>query len=270
MTYPSVHKTRLSVVSKSYLTPNYLSVVLHADDVHHFANTALGSNNKIFIPPIGQKTFELPDFDFATMKWRVQDESQRPIVRTYTHRNIDLNNNTLTIDFAMHGTASPACAWASTAEAGDELGVVMVTEATTIVPTVARYLFVCDASGLPATAALLARLPATADVLVIAEVASAEDELPLESQANMTLLWLHNAEPSKGSAIAATVQTHPAVAAMTDHRFAHIAAEHATVRASRNFLRKVQGWRREECYACAYWQIGRREGESTTPPLMDD
>lgn len=270
MKIPNTHKTRLSVVNKQYLTPNYLRIVFTAADVHRFADTLPGSNNKIFLPPKGQKTFELPDFDFSTMKWLVQDESQRPIVRTYTHREIDLGHNTLTIDFAMHGTQSVACAWADAAQPGDELGVVMATDHAPIVPNVAQYLFICDASGLPATAALLEQLPNTAEAYVIAEVHGPEDELPLYSPATLNLQWRHNAHPNQGSMLTEALKNHTAVVQMTENRFAHIAAEHSTVRASRNFLRKEQGWAREECYACAYWQIGRREGESKTPPLMDD
>lgn len=271
MSFPETHKTRLSVIEKRYLTPHYVSIVFHAPDVARFTHTTLGSNNKIFLPPNGQKEFELPDFDFATMKWIVQDETMRPIVRTYTHRAIDLAKNTLTIDFALHDGNSVASHWADTAQLGDELGVVMATEANDVVPeTVSQYLFICDASGLPATAAILEQLPANADAYVIAEVHGPEDELTLHSPAQVHVEWLHNTDPSQGSQLTDAVKKHPAIANMTSDRFAHIAAEHATVRASRNFLRKEQGWSRTECYACAYWQIGRREGESKTAPLMDD
>lgn len=271
MRFPETHKTRLRVVAKNHLTPHYVSIVFTADDVARFAHTTLGSNNKIFLPPPGQKDFELPDFDFTTMKWMVQDERQRPIVRTYTHRSIDIDKQTLTIDFALHDGHSTASAWADAAQLGDELGVVMATEAISLVPdNVQNYVFLCDASGLPATAALLERLPASAHAYVIAEVHGPEDELALSSPAQLDVQWLHNADPSQGSAITTALKAHAAIAQLQDSRFAHIAAEHATVRASRNFLRKEQGWTREECYACAYWQIGRREGESKTPPLMDD
>ncbi|MBP6115385.1 MAG: siderophore-interacting protein [Neisseriaceae bacterium] len=271
MRYPDTHKTRLRVVAKHYLTPHYLSIVFSAPDLARYADTTLGTNNKIFLPPSGQKDFELPDFDYASMKWVVKDEQKRPVVRTYTHRQLDVAKQTLTIDFALHPGSSVASAWADSAQLGDELGVVMATEPLPVVPNnVAQYVFLCDASGLPATAALLEQLPSSAIAYVLAEVHGPEDELPLSSQAQLHVQWCHNADPSQGSPLTQALKNHPAISRMSGSRFAHIAAEHATVRASRHFLRKEQGWTREECYACAYWQIGRHEGERKAAALMDD
>ncbi len=270
MTRAVPRKTKLTVVAKHYITPNYLSIVLTGDDVPLYADATLGANNKIFVPPVGHKTVVLPNHD-PKLGWQVDaDPALLPAVRTYTHRAIDLGKNTMTIDFAVHEGDSVACQWAVNAEVGDELGVTMKPGKQKLMPEVEHYVFVTDPTGIPVTAALLERLPKGSSAIVFAEVMSEADHYPFESEADVTIQWLYNAHPEQGSPLMAALLSNQAVLAMpAENRFAHITAERATVRAARDYLRKTHDWSREECYACAYWQIGRRDGE-VERKLMDD
>ncbi|MBP6115292.1 MAG: siderophore-interacting protein [Neisseriaceae bacterium] len=270
MTPVTPKKTKLSVVEKHYITPNYLSIVLTGDDVSSYADATLGANNKIFVPPVGHKTVVLPTHD-PVLGWTVDDPALLPTVRTYTHRAIDLAKNTMTIDFAVHEGDSIACQWAVNAEVGDEIGVTMKAGKQKLMPEVGHYVFVTDPTGIPVTAALLERLPAGSQAVVIAEVPTAADHYPFQSAANLSVEWLYNPHPDQGSPLAEALKANQTILDWpVDARFAHITAEHGTVRAARNYLRKEQGWQREECYACAYWQIGRREGEMKGRKVIDD
>ena len=86
-----VHRTTVSLVSKSYLTPNYLRLILKCDDIEAYRDVPLGVNNKLFIPPQGHTTVEMPVFNPETKVWELENEANRPTVRTYTHRFIDLD-----------------------------------------------------------------------------------------------------------------------------------------------------------------------------------
>jgi len=102
----------LRVSRKVYLTDHYIRVYLTGADVYKIANTTIGVNNKILIPPPGATEVHFPEFDYETMQWKPQPEEIRSIVRTYTHRGIDLTNNEIWIDFVAHGDEGPASGWA--------------------------------------------------------------------------------------------------------------------------------------------------------------
>lgn len=261
-TKKQTHQTLIQVREKTYITPNYVRIVFNCNDVEQYARTTLGANNKLFLPNPNQNEIELPLFDTEKRAWVVKDETKRPSVRTYTHRNIDLVNKTLTIDFAMHGIDTVACHWVNKAQPGDEIGITMGTEPQEIVPTgLEHYIFITDPTGLPVTDSVLRSLPETANAYIIAEVPSKEDEIELISPAKLHITWLHNPKPDEQSFLEQELRQQSHLAQITSSRFAHITAEHSAVRSSRNYLRKENNWTRDDCYACAYWQIGKTENQ---------
>lgn len=264
------HQSVISVHSKHFLTPNYLRIVFDCADAHYYQDTPIGDNNKIFIPPKGESQVQLPTFDPEQRKWLVTDESKRPTVRTYTHRALDIANQQLVIDFAIHEGDSIACNWARNAKPGDQIGVTMQTSARKSLPSVDKYLFVTDTTGLPVTAAFLESLPEHCQVHVVAEVISDKDFLPLNSKAQVTIDWLVNPHPEQGSPLFEKVKALSLAEDFADEsRYAHITAEYSTIRQTRNYLRKELGWSREQCYACSYWQIGKTE-DKLGQKVVDD
>lgn len=84
----------LKMKGKEYITPHYIRVTL-TGDVADFANTTLGDNNKIFIPPKGVQKVYLPQIDSETKLWIHPPTAVAPYVRTYTHMGIDLEKRNL-------------------------------------------------------------------------------------------------------------------------------------------------------------------------------
>ncbi|MFT0212674.1 siderophore-interacting protein [Pseudomonas sp. F1_0610] len=270
MPTPRPHQCVISVQDKQFITPNYLRIVFNCPDATHYKDTPIGDNNKLFIPPQGQKEVQLPTFDFENRRWLVEDESKRPTVRTYTHRAIDLDKQQITIDFAIHEGDSIACSWARNSKIGDQIGVTMQVQARKTLPEVDNYLFVTDPTGLPVTAAFLENLAPEARAYVIAEVPTEQDFLPMPSAADVTIEWVVNPHPEQGSPLYERVkQLNPALLFENGTRYAHITAEYSTIRNTRNYLRKELGWTRDECYACSYWQIGKTE-DKLGKKVMDD
>ncbi|KAF1025027.1 MAG: Vibriobactin utilization protein ViuB [Acinetobacter bereziniae] len=266
----NVHRTFIQVKEKKYLGPNYIRIIFDCEDVEKFKHTSIGDNNKVFLPRLDQDAIELPDFDFNQRKWTVNDPDKMPEIRTYTHRDIDLVNKTLTIEFAMHGTDTVACHWADRAKQGDQIGVTMSTATRDLVPTgLHHYLIITDSTGLAVTQAILETLPTSSKAYVIAEVPSAADQIELKTQANLQQIWLHNDAPLKQSLLADELAKHPELINLPASRYAHITAELQAVRACRNILRKQSNWGKEDCYACSYWQIGKTDSERLSK-VVDD
>ncbi len=254
-------QAELTVKRKEYLSPHYIRVFLTGEKVPLFANTTIGINNKILIPPKGSDRIHFPEFDYEKMQWKPQPDAIRPIVRTYTHRGIDLKNNEIWIDFIAHGEEGPASAWAINAQPGDLLGVLMRDGKTELYPKTENYLLIGDATGLPVLAAILEDLPKTANATCIIEVHGPEDEQPLKSNANAHFTWLYNKHPQKGSRLAEVVKQHHLPPAP---HFGYVAAEFSSVKEIRNYLRKEKGWQREDLYAYSYWKAGMTEDKSMT------
>jgi len=252
-------QAELRVSRKEYLTPHYIRIYLTGDGVLEIADTTIGVNNKIMIPPPGLNKVYFPEFDFEKGQWKPMDDDVRPTVRTYTHRGIDLRRNEIWIDFVAHGDEGPASAWAIGAKIGDVLGVLMKAGKTELFPQADNYLLVGDATALPVFGAILENLPASARGTCIVEVHGREDVQKLYTKAAIDFLWLHNEVPQEGSLLADLVKMKslPQTA-----RFAYVAAEFSTVREIRNYLRKDLGWKREELYAYSYWKIGVAEDKS--------
>ncbi|QNL51012.1 siderophore-interacting protein [Olivibacter sp. SDN3] len=252
-------KAELSVKKKEWLTPHYIRVTLTGEDVQLIANTTVGVNNKILIPPKGVDKIYFPEFDYEKGQWIPLPEEVRPIVRTYTHRGIDLDTNEIWIDFVAHGEEGPASAWALHATEGDVLGVLMRDGKAELYPNADWYLLAGDATAIPVLGAILESLPAKARVVCVIEVHGKADEQHLQTVAEVEQVWLHNAEPQKGSVLADFVA---GLNLPRESRFAYIAAEFATVKAIRTYLRKQRNWTREELYAYSYWKAGVAEEKS--------
>ncbi|MHC5225714.1 siderophore-interacting protein [Ignatzschineria sp. LJL83] len=255
-----IHRTTVHLMRKTFLTPNYLRLILKCEDIEPFLDVPLGVNNKIFIPPQGHTDIEMPVFNAETKLWEISDESLRPTTRTYTHRAMNIEKKELTVDFAMHEGDSIACNWAKTANIGDQIGLAMKLKHRNILPeNTQEFLFVTDMTGIPAVASLASKLPENSKAHIITEVLTPEDilEAHYHSQAELSTEWLINPTPEKSSELSSVSQKRWQT--LTAPHFTHITAEYHTVKSLRDFLRHEQQQTSKEFYACAYWQIDTRE-----------
>lgn len=250
-----------TVTRKEVITPSYIRVFLTGKEVPLIAETTLGANNKILIPPPGQKEIHFPKFDSNTNTWIAPPESLRPIVRTYTHRGVDLASNEIWIDFIAHGEEGPASSWAIHAKQGDRLGVMMKPVKKELFPQVDSYVLVGDATALPVLSVILEQLSAHAEGVAIIEVKNREEEQPLNTKSNIQFIWIHNANPQDGSQLA---QYAKVLQLPKTSRFAFVAGEFNTVKQLRNYFRLEKNWTKEELYAYSYWKAGVSEDRSVT------
>lgn len=250
-----------TVIRKEYITPHYIRVYFTGDNISLIANTTVGINNKVLVPPKGLNEIHFPEFDYEKMQWKPQPEELRPKVRTYTHRGIDLEKNEIWIDFVAHGDEGPASAWAIAAKSGDLLGIMMKDGKKELYTKADNYLLAGDATAIPVLGAILEDLPETAKGICIIEVHGKEDEQLLTTKADIKFIWLHNRHPQQESRLAETVkqQNLPLTS-----RSGYVAAEFSSVKEIRNYLRKEKNWKQEELYAFSYWKAGVAEDQSAS------
>ena len=227
------------VKNKQYLTPHLIRVIFEIDEkqAELLANVRSGSNNKIFIPT---------------------EEDGVSLVRTYTNRKIDLENRELTIDFVAHGDNGPASAWALKACTGDVLEVGMKESTRPLVPDADFYLLAGDATALPVICAIAEQLPSYVSAKILLEISGKEDELILCSAADISVEWLHNPHPEKGSKLAETVKSVQFPSGVLKE-YVYIAAEYTTVHELRTYFKTTLDWDPHGMYICSYWKAGQAE-----------
>lgn len=186
----------LTVTSTETLTPHMRRIRFRGEDLARF-DSLEALHVRLFIPPAGLAEPVWPMLGEDGLISQPPPE-QRPAVRKYTIREIDVATGTLAIDFVLHGDAGPGSAFAERARAGDRVG--MAGPGGRGLRAAERYLFLADETGLPAVARMLANLPGDAQGLALIEVADAQEEQALEAPAGVTIRWLHRDRADAGAA----------------------------------------------------------------------
>jgi len=262
-----IAKHVFQVLNKEYITPHYIRVTLQGEGAKDFAFCTLGANNKIMVPPAGQKKVKLSTIDPNTGEVILPPESERPTIRTYTHRAIDVEKNQIVIDFVNHGENGPASRWALNAEKNDELGVAMKIRKTDLVPDVDWYFLIGDATALPVLSVILEAMPAHATGHCLVEVSGEEDILHALNHPGFTFQWLFNADPEQGSDLATVAQQ--VIIPEQPSRFAYVACEYSSVKRLRQYFRQELNWTTKELYAFSYWKSGITEEQSAAERLEE-
>lgn len=256
--------TRLEVLSTSPVSPALVRVDFRSDDLSAFGDSAFTDRyvKLVFL----RDGVDYPEpLDIRTLQ-RTLPPEQRPVVRTYTALDPDVDAGTLSIEFVVHGDEGVAGPWARSAKPGDVLLANGPGGAFAPDPGADWHLLVCDESGLPAVRAALSSLPPDATAYVVVEVEGPEGEIPLPETGSTHVTWVHRGTGSH--ATMADAQGQPpvlleAVAALPwpegrVQAFVHGEAQ-VTMHALRPYLLKERGLSRDQVSISGYWRRGRTE-----------
>ncbi|ATA55835.1 NADPH-dependent ferric siderophore reductase [Variovorax boronicumulans] len=242
---------QLTVKTVQRVTPHLIRITLTGDALQGFTSPGFDDHAKLFFPDAATGQLTLPT---AGPDGPVWPEGGRPAMRDYTPRRHDAQANTLEIDFALHD-AGPATQWAEQAKPGDIVGV-GGPRGSFIVPTEFDWhLLIGDDTALPAISRRLAELPAGARVVVLAEVDSAADEIPFETQAELTLRWVHRQGAAPGLS-PVLVDTLKAMTLPAGDFHAWVGCESAIAKALRAHLVGERGANPKWVRASGYWRRG--------------
>ncbi|KMO78513.1 NADPH-dependent ferric siderophore reductase [Mycobacterium sp. BK558] len=179
------------VVRTEQLTPHVVRVILGGNGFDTFTpNDYTDAYVKL--------VFVADDLDVSTLEQPLTLDSftalppqQRPTVRTYTVRRVDLARREIAIDFVVHGEHGVAGPWAASAQPGQRLFLMGPSGAYAPDPAADWYLFAGDEAALPAIGAALEALPANAIGYAFIEVAGPEDEIELTVPPGVQLRWIY-------------------------------------------------------------------------------
>jgi NADPH-dependent ferric siderophore reductase len=190
--------------------------------------------------------------DLEAIRQRL-DPKDWPQQRTYTVRAWNVEALELTIDFVVHGDQGLAGPWARTAAAGDEFLFIGPGGGYAPQPEADWHLLIGDESALPAIAATLERLPATAVGHVLLEVDGEAQEQSLAAPEGMRVRWVHHGARPLGAAL---VEALAALPFPDGEVQAFVHGEAGVVKELRRVLRLERGLAQSQLSISGYWRLG--------------
>jgi NADPH-dependent ferric siderophore reductase len=237
------------------LTPNLVRVTVSGPELEGFASNGPAEHIRIWFPKPGQSQPLLPVWG-PTGPLPFKEGDERPVSRVYTPRRFDPQMRELDIDFVLHEDGQgPGLTWIRNAKAGDTLVVTGPGGPYKTDLGAAWYVLAGDHAALPAICTILDTLPAGAPAQVYVEVASAAEEIALESAAEFTVTWLHGGDEPRnaGRLLASTLKDTPFPAG--DGRV-FVACEAGVMRDIRRHLLYERGLSRDVIHTHGYWKYG--------------
>ncbi len=238
----------LEVRRSTWLTPRMTRVTLGGDALAGFLSDAPDDGARLFFPPDPTDASWVPTVEGS----KVVFEGERPPGREYTPRRYNPVAGELDFDFVVHGDG-PASNWARNAQPGHYLGLSGPRRSRVAVGAIDWYLLAGDETGLPSIGRRLEELPASTRAFVVVEVADVTEEQPLETQADMTLIWLHraNVQPDDTGQLARTIAQFDLP---TTPGFAWAAGEASAMRAVRHHLAQERQIPDTRMRVTGYWK----------------
>ena len=247
---PARAQAILTVLETTEVSPHLVRLRLGGDESfdHITSNEATDKYVKLLFADPAHGL--VPPYDMAEL--REQSPEKLPSRRTYTVREIDLEEKWLTIDFVIHDDDGIAGPWAKNAKPGDTL--VLSGAGGKYAPAAESdwHLLIADLSAIPAVSSALEAMPEGARGVLLANVADTADRILPEVPAGLEVRWVD----SDDELIAAVRDLDWFEGAA--QVFAH--GERETIKAIRKVL-KDREVPREALSVSAYWARGRAEDQ---------
>ena len=249
----------LAVLRREQLSPHMVRIVAGGDGFADYTNNE-------FVDRYVKIVFPQPGVDYAQPLdlWTIRETMPReqwPFTRTYTVRWVDPVARELAIDFVIHGDEGLAGPWAASAQPGDALTFTGPGGAYNPAADADWYLYAGDEAALPAIAASLESLPATAKGVAFLEVDSDADIQPIAAPAGVELTWLRREGVPAGSSdllVSAVANAGWPDAGKVDV-FAH--GERGYMKGLRDVFFVQRGLDRKQVSLSGYWAAGRAEDD---------
>ena len=178
-------RRRLEVLRVVDLTPRMRRITLGGPELAGFVSLGTDDHVKLLFPQTAEEQAALATLVLGAGK----DGGPMPAMRDYTPRRYDLETLELDIDFVLHGDG-PASTWAEQAKPGQQLHIGGPRGSMLVPDIFDSYLLIGDETALPAIARRLEGLAANRHALVVIEVENAAEQQPLESAAQVEVIWV--------------------------------------------------------------------------------
>lgn len=257
-TKPTTERVRFALVPRKAevieivdLSPHMRRFVLQGEDLKSFDSKDADDHMKLVFPVNGQTEPTLPVVTEDGLKL---PEGMVPSERRdFTPRAFDQSAGTLTVDFYLHG-GGPAGTWAESATVGSKLGVLGPRGSKVVSGGVDVYLLFGDETALPGIARRLEELPAGQQAIAFIEVDNASEEIAIDTNADVTLTWLHRngAAPGTTKLLEDAIRTLPKPDGTV---YTLAGGEASSLRPIRAYMKEA-GYDPELTHFSGHWKLG--------------
>lgn len=175
----------VQVLAREQISPGFIRLTVGGPELQGFASAGFDDHTKLILPQAGLEKPNLPQI----VDGRPHVEGERPTMRDYTPLHFDAQQNTLQLEFAVHGTG-PAVEWAQSAPIGQWLGMAGPRGSLVIAADLPWHVLLGDETAMPAIERRLAELPAGSRAIVRVQLGNAADQRAWGSQAELDLQWV--------------------------------------------------------------------------------
>lgn len=255
---PKLKFLTATVLARRNVTAGMVRVTLGGEELREMKSTGIGDEYiRLFFPDPETGELVLPEADERGF-WVWPEGKRRAHCECYTIRQA--RPGEIDLDFVVH-EGGRASEWAQAAASGDRI---VIREPHAIYdppPGADWFLFVADATGLPAAGRLLESLPAGSVARAIVEIPDASHEQPLISPAELKLVWLHGSGNGLGpSRLEEVLRGINVPEGRTPYVW--VAGEVKSTRAIRKYLRHELGWPAARYSVTGYWTDHKAEWEA--------
>jgi NADPH-dependent ferric siderophore reductase len=254
------------VISSEQLTPHMIRLVLGGSGFDTFKPSEFADSYVKFVIVRDDVDVSALPQPLTLDSFNELPEEQRPVVRTYTIRRVDLDRREITVDFVVHGEHGAAGPWAASAQPGQPAYLMGPSGAYSPDPDADWHLLASDEAGLPALGAALEALPPNAVGRAFIEVSGPDEEVPLSAPDGVEVRWIYRGGRSDLVPEEQAGDNAPLIAAVTESAwlpgqvqvFIHGEAQ-AVMHNLRPYIRKVRGVDAKWASISGYWRRGRTE-----------
>lgn len=235
---------RGTLVSRTWLTPDYVRVRLSGTEFNGFNSPGADDHIRLFFPDTGDHSLSL-------------EELRACPSREYTP--LDWGPSHLDLEFALHHADSIAGRWAGTAPLGSAIGVGGPRGSLVLDGIPDGWLLAGDETAVPAMRRYAALMPADAVGRILVEVADALRELPIQAPTSVAVSQIHRGNSPAGEGLAQRLDALTSHDRPTGAVFGFIAAEQSIVQHGRALLLDRWGIPADRVIVKGYWKRGEPE-----------
>lgn len=244
-----IKRRRLEVLRVTDLTPRMRRITLGGEQLAGFLSLGADDHIKLLFATTPEQQAALETMVLGAKG----GDGPKPAMRDYTPRRIDLATGELDIDFVLHGDG-PASTWAAQAEPGQSLHIGGPRSSVVVPDRFDSYLLIGDETAIPAIARRLEELPAGRKVLAVVEIEDAAERQPLNSAADVDVLWVERREQSLEEVVKGLALPAGAL-------YAWVATEAGLSRRLRRILLDEHQVDEQAFKVAGYWKLDGSEDE---------